>query len=93
MNYKELFIDITTVVLDVDGVLTNGEILLVPGAQPVRKMHSKDGYALQLAIRNGIRVAIITGGSSPEVKTRLESAGIKDIYLGASNKIDAYDER
>jgi 3-deoxy-D-manno-octulosonate 8-phosphate phosphatase (KDO 8-P phosphatase) len=92
MNYKELFIDITTVVLDVDGVLTNGEILLVPDAQPVRKMHSKDGYALQLAIRNGIRLAIITGGSSTEVKTRLESAGIKDIYLGASNKIDAYDD-
>ena len=92
MNYKELFIDITTVVLDVDGVLTNGEILLIPGMQPVRKMHSKDGYALQLAIRNGIRVAIITGGSSPEVKTRLESVGIKDIYLGASNKIEAYED-
>ena len=61
MNYKEKFKDITTVVLDVDGVLTNAEILLIPGAEPVRKMHSKDGYALQLAVRNGIRMAIITG--------------------------------
>jgi len=40
MNYKEKFKDITTVVLDVDGVLTNAEILLIPGAEPVRKMHS-----------------------------------------------------
>jgi 3-deoxy-D-manno-octulosonate 8-phosphate phosphatase (KDO 8-P phosphatase) len=59
MNYKELFKNITTVVLDVDGVLTNGEVLLMPGMAPVRKMHSKDSYALQLAVRNGIRVAII----------------------------------
>ena len=48
MNYKELFKNITTVVLDVDGVLTNGEVLLMPGMAPVRKMHSKDGYALQI---------------------------------------------
>ena len=46
MNYKELFKNITTVVLDVDGVLTNGEVLLMPGMAPVRKMHSKDGYAI-----------------------------------------------
>lgn len=92
MNYKEKFKNITTVVLDVDGVLTNGEVLLMPGAEPIRKMHSKDGYALQLAVRNGIRLAIITGGGSPDVKHRLQSAGIKDIYMRASNKIDAYDD-
>jgi 3-deoxy-D-manno-octulosonate 8-phosphate phosphatase (KDO 8-P phosphatase) len=92
MNYKELFKNITTVVLDVDGVLTNGEIILIPGAEPVRKMHSKDGYALQLAVRNGIRVAIITGGGSPEVKERLQSVGIKDIYMRASNKMEAYED-
>lgn len=92
MNYKELFTQITTVVLDVDGVLTNGEILLVPGAEPVRKMHSKDGYALQLAVRNGIRVAIITGGGSPDVKHRLQQVGITDIYMRASNKMEAYED-
>lgn len=92
MNYKETFKNITTVVLDVDGVLTNGEVLLLPGAHPVRQMHSKDGYALQLAVRNGIRVAIITGGSSTEVKNRLQGLGIKDIYLGASEKMDAYED-
>ena len=72
MNYKEIFKNITTVVLDVDGVLTNGDIILMPGMQPVRKMNAKDGYAMQLAVRNGIRMAIITGGKSPEVVAHVE---------------------
>lgn len=92
MNYKEKFKHITTVVFDVDGVLTNGTVLLIPGAQAVRNMHSKDGYALQLAVRNGIRVAIITGGNSEDVRERLAELGIKDIYLSASNKMDAYED-
>ena len=92
MNYKELFRNITTVVLDVDGVLTNGDIILMPGMQPVRKMNAKDGYAMQLAVRNGIRMAIITGGRSPEVKERLQGLGITDIYLGASSKMESYED-
>lgn len=92
MNYKEIFKDITTVVLDVDGVLTNGDIILMPGMQPVRKMNAKDGYAMQLAVRNGIRMAIITGGRSPEVKERLNGLGITDIYLGASSKMESYED-
>ena len=92
MNYKEIFKNITTVVLDVDGVLTNGDIILMPGMQPVRKMNAKDGYGMQLAVRNGIRMAIITGGRSPEVKERLQGLGITDIYLGASSKMESYED-
>jgi 3-deoxy-D-manno-octulosonate 8-phosphate phosphatase (KDO 8-P phosphatase) len=92
MNYKEIFKNITMVVLDVDGVLTNGDIILMPGMQPVRKMNAKDGYAMQLAVRNGIRMAIITGGRSPEVKERLQGLGITDIYLGASSKMESYED-
>lgn len=92
MNYKEIFKDITTVVLDVDGVLTNGDIILMPGMQPVRKMNAKDGYAMQLAVRNGIRMAIITGGRSPEVRERLNGLGITDVYLGASSKMESYED-
>lgn len=92
MNYKEKFKHITTVVFDVDGVITNGTVLLIPGAQPVRNMHSKDGYALQLALRNGIRIAIITGGNSEDVRERLAETGIKDIYMSASKKMDAYED-
>ncbi|MDG1186205.1 MAG: HAD hydrolase family protein, partial [Schleiferiaceae bacterium] len=57
-----------------------------------RKMHSKDGYALQLAVRNGIRVAIITGGTSTDVKERLAGLGITDVYLGASSKMNAFED-
>ena len=64
----------------------------MPGMAPVRKMHSKDSYALQLAVRNGIRVAIITGGKSSDVKERLSGLGITDVYLGASDKIDAFED-
>ena len=92
MNYKEKFKHITTVIFDVDGVLTNGTVLLIPGAQAVRNMHSKDGYALQLAVRNGIRIAIITGGNSEDVRERLAEMGIKDIYMRASTKMDAYED-
>jgi 3-deoxy-D-manno-octulosonate 8-phosphate phosphatase (KDO 8-P phosphatase) len=64
----------------------------MPGMQPVRKMNAKDGYAMQLAVRNGIRMAIITGGRSPEVKERLQGLGITDIYLGASSKMESYED-
>lgn len=92
MNYKEKFAQITTIVLDVDGVLTNGEVILIPGQEPVRKMHSKDGYVLQLAVRNGFRVAVITGGSSPEVKNRLQQLGVQDVYMRARHKMEPYED-
>lgn len=92
MNYKETFAKITTLIFDVDGVLTNGEVILMPGADPVRKMNSRDGYALQLAIRNGFRIAIITGGSSEDVKTRLQQLGIRDIYLRSRHKMEPFED-
>ncbi len=68
------------------GVLTNGQVVLLPGGQQMRQMHSKDGYALQLAVKMGYHVGIITGGKSEEVKQRLLALGITSIYLGASHK-------
>lgn len=91
-NYKELLNHITTFVFDVDGVMTDGSVLLVPGEQPYRTFHSKDGYALQLAMRKGYRIAVITGGSSEAVRERLIAAGVKDIWMRASDKKDAMEE-
>ncbi|MDX5404381.1 MAG: HAD-IIIA family hydrolase [Bacteroidota bacterium] len=91
-NYKELLNHITTFIFDVDGVLTDGSVLLVPGEEPIRKFNSKDGFALQLAMKKGYRVAIITGGKSLGVKERLQAAGVMDIYMGASDKIEALRE-
>ena len=92
MNYKLLLKEITTFVFDVDGVLTDGTVLALPNQEPIRSFNSKDGYALQLAVRKGYKVAIITGGKSQAVKERLEGLGVKDIWLGASNKIEALEE-
>lgn len=91
-NYKELLHRITTFVFDVDGVMTDGSVLLIPGEQPYRTFSSKDGYALQLAIRKGYRLAIITGGKSEAVRERMFAYGLTDIYMGISDKRDAMEE-
>lgn len=91
-NYKELLNHITTFVFDVDGVLTDGGVTLIPGQQPIRRFNSKDGYVLQLAIKKGYRVAIISGGRSEGVRERMEMLGIKDIYMGAEDKNERLEE-
>ncbi len=90
-NYKQLLADIDTFVFDVDGVMTNGIILLTPEGEMLRSMNVKDGYALQLAVKKGYRIIIITGGSCEAVKGRFLSLGIKDIYLGVSNKLELFN--
>lgn len=86
MSYLDHFPGIKAFVFDVDGVLTNGQVVLLPDGQQMRQMHSKDGYALQLAVKKGYHVCIITGGNSIQVKERLSALGITDIYLKSSYK-------
>jgi 3-deoxy-D-manno-octulosonate 8-phosphate phosphatase (KDO 8-P phosphatase) len=82
----ELFIHISTFVFDVDGVLTDGNLFVLPDGLMARRMNIKDGYALQLAIKKGYRVLIISGGNSPEVKDRLHKLGINDIWMQTEDK-------
>jgi 3-deoxy-D-manno-octulosonate 8-phosphate phosphatase (KDO 8-P phosphatase) len=89
-NYKELLNGITTFVFDMDGVLSDGAVWLHPGTEPVRRLHSKDGYALQKAVKEGYRVALISGGRSEGVAQRLKHLGITDIYMGIADKMEAY---
>lgn len=86
MNILHLFKPITTFVFDVDGVLATDILVILEGGDMARNMNSKDGYALQLAVKKGYKVAIISGGSSEAVRQRLERLGIKDVYLGVHNK-------
>ncbi|PSL46814.1 3-deoxy-D-manno-octulosonate 8-phosphate phosphatase (KDO 8-P phosphatase) [Chitinophaga niastensis] len=86
MNVLALFKPITTFILDVDGVLTDGTLQLLPGGEMSRRMNIKDGYALQLAVKKGYRVVIISGGKSESVVSRLQGLGIRDIFTGIHDK-------
>ena len=86
MNALTLFKNIQLFVFDVDGVLTDGSIILLDNGEQARQMNIKDGYALQLAIKQGYQILIISGGNSDAVKTRLQKLGIQHIFLGISDK-------
>jgi len=92
MNYLEKFKDIHTFIFDVDGVLTNSEIIVLESGKLLRKMSIRDGYAIKHAVRNGYKVIIITGGKSEGVVKRLKGLGVEDVYYGISDKVDAYQE-
>ena len=86
MTILTKFKTIKTFVFDVDGVLTDGSLLLLSDEQQVRIMNIRDGYALQLAVKMGYRVVVISGGASDAVKVRLDKLGIKDCFLKVDNK-------
>jgi 3-deoxy-D-manno-octulosonate 8-phosphate phosphatase (KDO 8-P phosphatase) len=88
MNVLSHFKNIKLFVLDVDGVLTDGSLLLLNDGEMVRRMHVKDGYAMQLAIKRNYQILIISGGISEAVKMRLEKLGIANVYFGITNKKD-----
>ena len=80
------FKHITTFCFDIDGVLTDGSLLLLPEGAMARHMNIKDGYALQLAIKKRYRVLVISGGYSAEVKERLLKLGVTEIWMEISDK-------
>ena len=91
-NYKEYLKDINTFVFDVDGVLTDGSVLITTSGEMLRRMNVKDGYALKTALLKGYNICIITGGSNEGVRKRLSGLGVTDIYLGAHHKEDPLQE-
>ena len=91
-SYKELMPQITTFILDVDGVLTDGKVTIFPDGQLIRTMNIRDGYALKVAVEKGFNVCIISGGTNEAVKSRLKNLGITDIYLGAHQKVDQLED-
>ena len=86
MNVLELFTPIKWFIFDIDGVLTDGSLLILPNGVMTRRMNMKDGYALQLAVEKGYQISIISGGSSIEVKERLQKLGITDVHLKVQDK-------
>lgn len=92
MELFERFKKVKAFVFDVDGVLTNGEVLVTEEGEQLRSFSIKDGYALQLAIKKGYPIAIITGGRSKGVKLRLNGLGIHDVFLNVTDKREILHE-
>jgi len=86
MNVLSLFKKITTFIFDVDGVLTDGTVLVLENGLQARRMNIKDGLALQMAKKNGYRVLIVSGGNSPEVADRLKKLGIDEVHMSVLDK-------
>ncbi len=78
--------NITCFIFDVDGVLTDGRVLVLPDGLLARFMNIKDGYALQLAVKKGYKIIVISGSNSPEVKARLNKLGVAEVHMQVIDK-------
>ena len=88
-NYKEYLQHITTFIFDIDGVFTDGSIMITSDGQMLRSMNVRDGYAVKTAINSGYRVCAISGGANnPGVRSRLQGLGVTDVYLGEHHKLN-----
>lgn len=79
-------------IFDIDGVMTTGSVLVTEEGQMLRSVNIKDGYAIQHAIKLGIKIAFISGGKSNGMLLRLQGLGVVDVYMGQSHKIEAYEQ-
>lgn len=86
MNILELFVKIKAFVFDIDGVLTDGMLHVQEDGELLRRMNIKDGYALQLAVKKGYKVWVISGGKTTAVQKRLEKLGVTEVHVAVEDK-------
>jgi 3-deoxy-D-manno-octulosonate 8-phosphate phosphatase (KDO 8-P phosphatase) len=86
MNLLEQFQKIKAFVFDMDGVLTDGSLTIMSGQEFIRTMDIKDGYALQLAVKKGYHVVVISGSMSKACAERFEYLGIRNVYMKVKDK-------
>jgi len=91
-NYKEALSRIKAFAFDLDGVFSDCKINLHPNGEMVRTMNIKDGYAIQLAVKKGYPIAVITGGHSRAVRRRFAYLGVKYIYLKSASKMSDFSD-
>ena len=82
---------IKAIIFDVDGVLSSETITMSSEGEPLRTVNIKDGYAIQLAMKLGLRIVILTGAKTKGVRVRYEGLGVEDIYIGCAVKVETYD--
>lgn len=91
-NYKQILPNIDHLLLDVDGVLTDGHVYFEGDGQARRRLFTKDSFAIQFAIKQGLRVGIITGGTGAGLVEPFRQLGMTDIYTNAADKMDALND-
>lgn len=90
--FLEKLKSIKAFIFDVDGVLTDGIVHVTEAGDQLRQFNIKDGYALQLAVKRGFKIAIITGGKSAGVMLRLKGLGITDVFMQVDSKVEVYNQ-
>ena len=91
-NYKELLRHITTFIFDYDGVLTDGMVIMTSQGEGHRISSVKDGYAIQLAVKKGYNIAVISGAVSKSLEHRMKALNVRDVFMGVENKIACFHE-
>ena len=82
---------IRAIIFDIDGVLSSETITLSAEGDPLRTVNIKDGYAIQLAMKLGLRIVILSGARVQSIRKRYEYLGVEDIYIGCAVKIETYE--
>jgi len=91
-NFKEELQNVKAFVFDIDGVLSTQTIALSVWGIPLRTVNLRDGYAIQLAVKKGYHVGVISGANSKEYIKRLKTLGVNDIYLNSRTKKESMKE-
>ena len=91
MSYKEKLNEIKNFVFDVDGVFTDGSIVVDSDGNELRIFSTRDGIAVKLASDKGYNICIIRGGKNEGVITRLNRLGVKNVFLGVDDKIQVFE--
>lgn len=90
--FLQKLIEITTFIFDVDGVLTDGSVQVTDNGQSLRTFNIKDGYAMQLAVKKGYNLCIISGGDGIAMGRRFANLGITDVFLGSGDKVSIFNK-
>jgi 3-deoxy-D-manno-octulosonate 8-phosphate phosphatase (KDO 8-P phosphatase) len=90
-NFKEDLVRVKAFIFDIDGVLSLQTITLNSFGLPNRTVNLRDGYALQLAVKKGYHIGIISGSSSKDYQKRLRRLGVNDIFLNSRSKLNNFN--
>ena len=92
LNFKQRLTKISTLMFDIDGVMTDGKVLVMESGEMVRNIYSKDGYAINQAVNKGYRIVIISGGNNVAIKSALSRNGVTDVFIRQHDKLACYKE-